>query len=145
MESVFGSAESASERFVHLYSSRMRREASRYDWLLPYLRVKVRLRLTWAVLIGHVYAAAAFVLAALYIGSAAIPHAVEERKISPPDLRVVVTVGVLTVTVSLWLTAIQHPRPVTFKKLTPARLILYLALLAILVSLGMYFVSRAVA
>jgi hypothetical protein len=48
------------------------------------------------------------------------------------------------VTVSLWLTAIQHPRPVTFKKLAPARMILYLSLLAILVSLGMYFVSRAV-
>jgi len=144
MEWVFGSAERASERYVHLYSSRMRREATRYDWLLPYLRVKVRLRLTWAVLIGHLYAAAAFVLAALYIGSAAIPHAVEEREILPPDLRVVVTVGVLTVTVSLWLTAIQHPRPITFKKLAPARLILYLALLAILVSLGMYFVSRAI-
>jgi hypothetical protein len=143
MDTVFGSVERASERFVHLYSSRMRREATQYDRLLPYLRLKVRLRLTWAVLIGHLYAATAFLLAALYIGSAAIPHAVEEREIAPQDLRVIVTVGALTVTVSLWLTAIQYPRPVTFKKLTPARMVLYLALLSILVSLGMYFGSRA--
>ena len=50
----------------------------------------------------------------------------------------------MSLTVGLWLTAIQHPRPITFKTLALARLILYAALLTTLAGFVAYGIRRLI-
>jgi hypothetical protein len=142
---IFGSVSHASERMAHLYSSRMRAEAPHDDSLLPYLRARLKVRLRPSVFLGHLFAALGAVVAAIYVGDSTIPHAIHRNALATDDLRVVATVGALSLTISLWLTAVQHPRPITFKTLAFPRLILYLALAAIIGSFGFYGLSRVFA
>ena len=142
---IFGSYLTSSERMVHLYSSRMQAEAPQDDWVLPFVRAKLKVRLTGSVFFGHAFAAFAAAVAASYIAYATFSHALHGGSIPLADLRVLATVGALSLTVGLWLTAIQHPRPITFKTLALARLILYTALITTLAGFVAYGIRRLLA
>jgi hypothetical protein len=139
---IFGSVFHASERTAHLYSSRMRSETPQHDdSLLRYVRARFKVRLRPSILLGHLFAAIGAVFAAIYVGYSTVSRAIHLEEVPIEDLRVVATVGALSLTISLWLTAIQHPRPITFKTLAFPRLVLYLALFAIIASFAIYGVS----
>jgi hypothetical protein len=142
---IFGTVLRASERMGHYYSSRMRGDTPEDDWILPSLRARLKVRLTQSVALGHAFAAVAAAVAAAYVADLAVPRAIHEHRIPSDDLRIAAAVGAISLTISLWLSAVQHPRPITFKMLALPRLVLYAALATIVGSFAAYGVSRLLA
>jgi hypothetical protein len=143
---VVGAGRDLSKRCADFYSAHVRRNGlpddptreKSYEKLRPYLRLEVKFRLVRTVAFGHALAVVASVLAAAYIVGTAGRAGWTRTALKTDDFRIVATVGALAITVSLWLTNIGHPRPLAFKKLEIARILLSVSLLTVVAALAFY-------
>jgi hypothetical protein len=133
---VFPTRQTASGRLVHLYATRRRELKHGRVAEGPPPLLEVRFPITLSVVVGYAGAAVALLVAGIYTfkvwGDAILSGT------PPSDFRSLAAVGALAVTLSLWLTKIQNPRPIVHRKLWWAHWTFYGALLLIIVPAGVY-------
>jgi hypothetical protein len=139
LDEYFSARQPASDRLLHLYSTKGSREASSVDQLAQgqdlleqTVFLRMRFPLTRSVRWGYVAAALAFLLAGAYVAGVWIEAIRVDH--GPQDLKVVATVSALAVTMSLWLMRVQHPRRIVHRKVRVAHSIFALAISAIVLS-----------
>jgi hypothetical protein len=142
LERFFGATESPSPRLLHVYSSRQLAEASDEDLLTPSLVIVVPLRLRFSIFLAYLISSVAFVAAGSWVAWAFV-HATIDGK-EPAALEPLVTVAALAATLGLWLTSIQHSRPIMTAKLFPARACFFLALVALVGTPIAFAVGQAI-
>jgi hypothetical protein len=139
LDDYFSAQQSASDRLLHLYSTRGSREQSATNSSAPEQAgnertpfLRMRFPLTWSVRLGYTTAAAAFLVAGGYIAS--VWWEATKKGQGPQDLKVVATVSALAVTMSLWLMRVQHPRRIVQRKVRWAHVVFAIAILLIILS-----------
>jgi hypothetical protein len=140
-EYAFGAWTRPHKKLLHFYSSRQLHEAPGRDKFSPYLTLFIPLRLMPSVLIGYSAAVAVHLLAAVFVAgtltaSMASGHA-------PNFFPEVVAVGLVAVSLSLWLTSNLSKDAIVNEKLVVARHLLELAVGVILVAFAAFLVYFA--
>lgn len=136
---VFGNELRASSRLIHRYSSKRPDPTSESDAgtaARRHLYLRVPIRLVKSIRYGYAAASAAFLATAGYVLGTVVWAFVNDTDIERIEAPVIA--GSLAVTLSLWLTAVQHPRPVVYRKLWLARRCFYLSLLITIGALTAY-------
>jgi hypothetical protein len=146
LDEYFSAQQSASDRLLHLYSTRGSRELNgssppRQEQVgnerTPFLRM--RFPLMWSVRLGYSTAALAFMLAGGYLAWVWWDSGTKGH--GPQDLKVVATISALAVTMSLWLMRVQHPRRIVQRKVRWAHVVFAVSILLILLS-PLVFLAR---
>jgi len=140
-EYAFGAWTRPHKKLLHFYSSRQLHEAPGRDKFSPYLTLFIPLRLMPSVLIGYSAAVAAHLLAAIFVaGSLA---ASMDRGRAPSFFPEVVAVGLVAVSLSLWLTSNLSKDAIVNEKLVVARHLLEIAVAVILGAFAAFLIYFA--
>jgi hypothetical protein len=145
VKEVFGHELRAGSRLIHIYSSKRPDETSPGEagrTARRHLFVRFKVTLISSVRLGYLFAAVGFLLASSYVGVVFGLATLHDSEIKNPEAPV--TVAALSVTLSLWLTAVQHPSPIVYRKLWAARRAFYVSLAVSLVATAAYAVRRKV-
>jgi hypothetical protein len=129
-------------RLLHAYTSRQLLESQHEDEIIRYLRIFVPIRLVRNIFWGYAFAAVTFAVAAIFVSYTFVTAAIRNR--SPNNLEAVVVVAAVAATLSIWLTNVQHERPIITTKLAGARLAFFCALVTLVIAPIVFMIREIV-